>query len=172
MPAERGITHVHGAAFQFSRIAGLAAQNVNDPLGVARDGKRDCIVLVVGAHGQRRHDNDLVRENGAGLVGLGSTHDDPVRAALYHAEEHIGVRLLAGAQATVSFHVGHRTVAHQIVLLDVAKIVHEATVVPGGKSLVHLKGRALQRVEGVPSDAALEAGTGFLAQDAQRLDLV
>jgi len=60
--------------------------------------------------------------------------------------------------------------------LDVAHIVQKATVVLGtlgiSKSLVHLKGRALERVECVPSDAALEAGTRFLAQDAQRFDLV
>ena len=111
-------------------------------------------------------------EDGARLVRLGTTHHNAVRTPLYHVQIEIGVGLLAGAQASIPFYVGHGAVADEVVVLHVTQVVQEARVVVCAQRLIHLVGRAVKGVQRVPTHTTLEACARLLSQTPQGFDFV
>ena len=104
------VAHVHLAGFQLAGVAGLTAIDVKDAGVIGGDGEGHGIVPVFRAHGLRGHDEDLMGVKGAGLVHLGAAHHDAVLAAFHHAQEHVGILLGVGREATVALGVGHGAV--------------------------------------------------------------
>ena len=96
----------------------------------------------------------------------------PSGAALHHMDVHVRVRLLAGGLGPVALGVGHGAVHRQVVVLDEGQELLEVLVIVGAVLLVDLIGGGEHGVEGVHAHAALEAGSGLLAQQALHLHLV
>ncbi len=126
----------------------------------------DRVVAVALRQAHGRHDDDPVRVDAAGLVGLGAADHDPVVAPLDDAEVEVGVGLLGRALAAVALGVGHRAADDEVQLLHAADERAAALVIGRAVLLVDLVGHRIQRVDGVHADAALEAGAGELAEAA------
>ena len=171
-PAELRVAHVHLAALPLPGVAALPADDHEDALRVDGHGEGHGVVLVVGAHGDGGHDDDLVAVQRAGLVGLGPPHHDAVRPPLHHTEEQVRVALLVGGLGPVPLGIGHGAVHRQVVLLTVDHEFLEVLVVAGAALLVGLVGGGEHGVERVHAHAALEAGGGLLAQQALHLHLL
>ena len=169
--AELAVAHVHLAALQLPGVAGLAADDHGDAWGVHGYGEGDGVVLILRLHGLGGHDDDLVRVEHAGLVGLGPPDHDAVRPPLHHVEEQVRVGLLMGGLGPVPFGIGHGSVHCQVVLLHVDHKLLEVLMVVGAVLLVHLVGGGELGVEGVHAYAPLEAGSGLLTQQALHLYL-
>ena len=170
--AELAVAHVQLAALPLAGVAALPPDNHEQPLGVQRHCEGDGVVLIVGAHGLGRHDDDLVAVDDAGLVGLGAAHHHAVLPALHHPQEQVGVGLGVGGLGAVALGVGHGPVHRQVVLLAVEHKLFEVLVVAGAVLLVDLIGGGVFGVERVHPHAALEAGRGLLAQQALHFHLV
>ena len=81
VPSEHRIAEVNvGAFFHLARVARLTSVDHRDSFGIALDGKRYGIVGVGFFHGDRRHNQVLMRVYGSRLVGLGTCHHDAVRS--------------------------------------------------------------------------------------------
>ena len=172
LAAEAPVAHVQLVVLEFAGVAALAPVDVADAGRVGRRAEADGVVLIAGSHGDGRHDQDLVRVTGAGLVGLGAADNDTVVAALDDVEVHVRVRLLARCQAAVSLDVRHGAVGDDVVLLQELHVRAEAGVVVSALGLVDVVGGGVEGVDGVHADAALEAGAGLLAQKALHLHLL
>ena len=166
------VAHVHLAGFQLAGVAGLTAIDVKDAGVIGGDGEGHGIVPVFRAHGLRGHDEDLMGVEGAGLVHLGAAHHDAVLAAFHHAQEHVGILLGVGREATVALGVGHGTVHSPVLFLPFFDEFHETPVVFGAVAGIDLVGSAEHGVEGVHAHAALEAGTGHAPAKPLHLHLV
>ena len=172
LTAEAGVADVEVVVLELARVAALATVDVRDAGRVGRAGEADREVLVAFAHGHRRHDDDLVRVAGAGLVSLGAAHDDAVVTLLDDVHVHVGVRLLMRRQAAVALGVGHGPVRHEILVLQVLYVLLEALVVVGAPGLIGLVGDRVEGVDRVHPDTALEARACLLAEQALHLDLL
>ena len=170
--AELGVAHVHLGVFQLAGIAALTAHDQEQAGSVQRDGEGNGIVLVLGAHGDGGHHDDLVRVQDAGLVRLGAADHDAVGTALHHPQEQVGVILRVRGLAAVALGVGHGAVHGQVVVLHHGQELLEILMVVGAVLLVDLIGGGEHGVEGVHTHAALEAGGGHLAAQALHLHLV
>ena len=173
LAAELGVAHIDGGVLlQFTGVAGLTAVDHVHALGVGGAGEGDSPVLVSLTHGDGGHEDVPVGVDGAGLVALGAADHDAIGAALHDMDVHVGVRLLAGRLGAVALGVGHGAVHGQVVVLDVGQELLEVLVVVGAVLLVDLEGGGEHGVEGVHAHAALEAGSGLLAQQALHFHLV
>ena len=173
LAAELGVAHVDGGVLlQLPGIAGLTAVDHVHALGVGGAGEGNCPVLVRLTHGDGGHEDVPVGVDGAGLVALGTADHDAVRAALHHVDVHVRVSLLAGGLGPVALGIGHGAVHGQVVVLDEGQELLEVLVVVGAVLLVDLIGGGEHGVEGVHAHAALEAGSGLLAQQTLHLHLV
>ena len=165
-----GIALIDRAA-HFSVIVGLAAKNVNYAGGVHRQCAAHRIGFFVFLHPHGGHNQHFVGVHHAGHMGFGTANDDAVLPLLYHVDEHIRILLLAGSQAAVALHIGHRSGDHQVVLLDIFQKLLETFMVVGPHRLVDLISNGIGGVHGIKANAALIAGTGFLRDHPQHLHL-
>ena len=173
LAAELGVAHIDGGVLlHLPGVAGLTAINHVHTLGVGGAGEGDGPVLVSLTHGDGGHEDVPVRVDGAGLVALGAADHDAVLAALDDMDIHVGVGLLAGSLGAVALGVGHGAVHGQVVVLNEGQELLEVLVIVGAVLLVDLIGGGEHGVEGIHAHAALEAGSGLLAQQALHLDLV
>jgi len=172
LSAEAGVAHVEVVPLELARVAALSSVDVADPLRVGGRAERDGVVFVARAHGDGRHDEDLVRVAGSSLVRLGAAHDDAVVAPFDDVDVHVRVFLLRRRLAAIALRIGHRAVDDEVVVLDVLDVLREALVVVGAFGLVAVVGHRPHRVQGVHPYAALEARAGLLAQQALHLDLL
>ena len=85
---------VHGAG-----VAGLAAVDVGDAGRVDRQGADDGVVLVRRPEAHRRHHDQPVRIDAAGLVRLGAADVEALVVAARDVHEEIRVGLLVGRLA-------------------------------------------------------------------------
>jgi hypothetical protein len=154
---EASVALVQRQVVDGTEVGSLAADHEGDARRVRRDGERDGVVFFSGSEGQGRHDDDFVRAEGPGLVGLGPADDDVVGGPPDDVDEKIGVLLPAGARAAVTFDVGHGPLADKVALLDMGQEAEEPRVVGGAQSGVDLVGGDKEGVQGVPADAPLEA---------------
>ena len=109
----------------------MTPHNVNDPIGITGERKRNGILLIFFSHGQGGHDDNLMGIDSTGLMGLGTPDHNPVLFLFHNAEKMIGIRLLVGGKAPVAFGIGHGPVTGQVVFLDVFKIFQEPLEVTG-----------------------------------------
>ena len=173
LAAELGIAHVDGGVLlQLPGVAGLTAVDHVHALGVGGAGKAHSPVLVGLTHGDGGHEDVPVGVDGAGLVALGAAHHNAVRAPLHHMHVHVGISLLAGGLGPVALGVRHGAVHGQVVVLHIGQELLEVLVIVGAVLLVDLVSGGEHGVEGVHAHAALEAGSGLLAQQALHLHLV
>ena len=166
MAAELLVADVDVAAFEFAGITGLAAVDVEDAFGVGRGHKRHGIVHILFRHADGRHDQDPVGIERAGLMTFCAADHDAVRSFLDHMHEQVRVGLLVGSQTPVALGIGHGTVHCPVFLLHPAQKLVEALMIGCAQFLVHFEGHAVHGVDRVHPDAALEAGAGFLAEQA------
>ena len=171
LSAELGVAHVDAALLHLAGVAGLAAVDHVQALGVGGAGEGHGVVPVGLAHGDGGHEDMPVGVDGAGLVAFRAADHDTVVPALHHMDVHIRVGLLVGCLGAVALGVGHGAVHRQVVVLDVDEEVLEVLVVVGAVLLVDLVGGGVDGVEGVHAHAALEAAGGLLAQQALHLHL-
>ena len=171
LPAELAVAYVDAALLQLTGIAGLTAIDHVQALGVRGAGEGHGIVLVRLAHGDGGHEDMPVGVDGAGLVAFRTADHNAAGAALHHMDVHIRVGLVMGGLGAVALGVGHGTVHRQVVVLNIHQELLEVLMVMGAVLLVDLIGGRENGVEGVHAHAALEAGGGFLAQQALHLHL-
>ncbi|MPM24389.1 hypothetical protein SDC9_70871 [bioreactor metagenome] len=172
LTAELCVANIDGAALQLAGVAALAAVDHVHALGIRRAGKGNCPVLVSLTHGDGRHENVPVGVDGAGLVALGPADHNAVRAALHHMHIHIRVSLLMRRFGAVTLRIGHRAVHRQVVILHHFQELLEVLVIVRAVCLIDLIGRGEHRIEAVHAHAALETGSGLLAQQTLHLHLV
>ena len=133
---------------------------------VDRDPGAHRVVAIFGAEAHRRHHQEPVRVDAAGLVQLGAADHDAVGVALDDAHEQVRIVLLVRRLAAVALGVGHRAADHEVLALHVLDEVDEALVVLGVFRLIDVVGDREQRVDRVHADAALKARAGALAEPA------
>ncbi len=83
----------------------------------------------------------------------------------------IRVDLFRRAFGTVPFGIGHGPDHHIIFLLDHDQPFFKSLQVIGFVLLIDLKGHGIDGIDPVQAHTALKAGSGFLSQNAQQLDL-
>ncbi len=154
--AERGVADIPGPHGHELGIGAGRVVDVNDPLGVAGDGKCHGVGLVVGTQGRGRHHEALVGQRGAGLLELGAVDDDPVGISFNDPQVEIRIGLAVGRQGTVALGVGDVPHDHQVLLLG---LLHEGpeTVVVLRLSTgfaVHVPGDGPKGVDHRARDAA------------------
>ena len=173
LAAELGVAHVdRGVLLHLPGVAGLTAVDHVHTLGVGGAGKADSPILIGLTHGDGGHEDVPVGVDGAGLVALCAADHDAVGTALHNMDVHIGISLLAGGLGTVALGVGHSTVHGEVIVLNVGQELLEVLVIVGAVLLVDLIGGGEDGVKGVHAHAALEAGSGLLAQQTLHLHLV
>ena len=170
--AEVVVAHIDRASLELARVARLPAADEKQAGRIGGDGAADGIILFVFPESHGGHDDDFMGVEHAGLVGFGAPNDDPVLPALHDMKEHVRVLLLRGAEAAVSFDIGHGAVDHQVLLLNPQEKFLEPLVIGGLIFLVDFEGGAVKGVHGVHAHAALEAGGRLLPQEALHLHLV
>ena len=170
--AELGIAHVHLTALPLPGVTTLAADNHVNALAVYGHSEGHRVVLVVRAHGDGGHHDDLVAVQNSGLMHLGAPYHDAVLPALYHPQEQIRVLLGVGCLGPIALGVGHGPVHRQVLPLYVQHEFFEVFVIVGTVLLVHLVGGGIHRVKRVHTHTPLEAGGRLLAQPALHLHLV
>ena len=173
LAAELGVTNVdRGTLFHLTGVAGLTAVDHVHTLGVGGASEGNSPILVSLAHGDGGPEDVPVRVDGTGLVALGAADHDTILTALHDMDIHVGISLLAGGLGTVALGVGHGAVDGQVVVLNEGQELLEVLMIVGAILLVNLVGGREDSVEGVHTDAALEAGSGLLAQQTLHLHLV
>ena len=173
LTAELGVADINrGALLGLAGVAGLAAVDHVHTLGVGGAGKADRPILIRLTHGNGGHEDVPVGVDGAGLVALGAADHNAVGAALHHMNEHIGVGLIVGGLGAVTLGVGHGAVHGEVIVLHVGQELLEVFVIVGAVLLIHLERGGEHGVEAVHAHAALEAGSGLLAQQALHFHLV
>ena len=173
LTAELGVADINrGALLGLAGVAGLTAVDHVHTLGVGGAGKADSPILIGLTHGDGGHEDVPVGVDGAGLVALGAADHNAVGAALHHMNEHIGVGLIVGGLGAVTLGVGHGAVHGEVIVLHVGQELLEVLVIVGAVLLVDLIGGGEDGVKGVHAHAALEAGSGLLAQQALHFHLV
>ena len=170
--AELRVAHVHLGVLQLAGIAALTAHDQEQAGRVQRNGEGCGVILVLGAHGDGGHHDDLMGVQNAGLVRLRAADHDAVGTALHHAQEQIRILLGMRRLAAVALRVGHGSVDGQVVLLTVHHELLEILMIVGAVLFIYLVGGGEHGVEGVHADAALEAGGGHLAAQPLHLHLV
>ena len=172
LSAEFGVAHVDAALLHLAGIAGLAAVDHVQPLGVGGAGEGHGVIPVRLAHGDGGHEDVPVAVDGAGLVAFRAADHNAVVAAFHHVDVHIRVGLLMGCLGAVALGVGHGAVHGQIVVLHVDEEFLEVLVIACAALLVDLIGGGVHGVEGVHAHAALEAGGGLLPQQTLHFHLL
>jgi len=172
MAAKPGVADVNGAAFQFPRVAGLAAVNVEDALFIRRADEGYGIVRVVFGHGDGGHDQNPVGVDGAGLMGFGAPHDDALVVLLDDMDIQIRVGLLMRRKSPVSLDVGHGAVHGKVFFLNHFQKFDESLMIFRAELLIHLIGGAVHGVHGIHADAPLKAGGGLLPQKPLHFDFL
>ena len=152
-------------------IAGLTAEDQGDAVGIGRACEGNGVVLVTLAHGDSRHNQNIMAVQVAGLVCLRAGNVNAVRGALDNVQEQIRIRLLGRRQTAVALNVGHSAVNAPIVVLHIGPELDEILVVLGAARLVGFKGGGVNRVRGIHADTTLEARCGLLAEQALHLYL-
>ena len=110
---------------------------------------------------------------GAGLVSLGAPHDDAVLALLHDAAEHIRIGLFAtGARLRSPLTSVMAPSTVQSLLLHLQQEFPKRSWYSVPSFLSISKVTLSTRVDGVHADAALEAGSRLLAQQALHLHLL
>lgn len=148
-----GVAVVHLMTAQASHVGGGSFGNVNCARGVARDGKADGVLLVLGPEGRIGENDDLVRNGDAGYTGLGPPDDDAVGSLFHHPEIEIGIGLLVGCEAPVAPDVHHGSRDGQIILLDIPDEVPNTAMVAAPKFLIDVVGAGVKRVQRARADA-------------------
>ena len=171
LPAEFAVAHIDAAVLHLARVAGLAAVDHVQTLGIGGAGKRHGIVPVLLAHGDGGHEDVPVGVDGPRLVALRAADDDAIVAAFHDMHEHVGVGLRVGSLGAVALGVGHRAVHCQVVVLHIDEEPLEVLVVVRAALLVNFVGAGKDGVEGVHAHAALEAGGGLLPQQTLHFHL-
>ena len=157
---------------ELAGVAGLTAVDQGDALRIGRYCEGDRVVLVALAHGDGRHDQNLVRVYEAGLMSLSAGDVNAVRSALNNVQEQIRISLLGRSQRAVALDVGHSAVNSKVLVLYAGEELEEVLVVLGAASLVDLVGGGEYSVHSVHAYAALEACCGLLAEQTLHLDLL
>ena len=160
------------AVFQLAGIAGLSAVDHEEAVRIGGAGEAQGEILVFGLHGDGWHKDVPVGVDGAGLVGLGASYDDAVFPDFLDVHVDVGIGLLAGALGAVTLGVGHGTVHGEVVVLNHDEELLKAFVIVRTVLFVDLERRGIDGVERVHTHAALEAGSGLLAQHSLHLDLL
>ena len=127
-------------------VTGLTSQNQGNAFRVGRACEGNCVVLVTLAHGDSRHNQNIMAVQVAGLVCLRAGNVNAVLGALDNVQEQIRIRLLGRRQTAVALNVGHSAVNAPIVVLHIGPELDEILVVLGAASLVGLKGGGVNRV--------------------------
>ena len=157
--------------FGAAGVAGLPAVDVGDALGVHGDRTDDGVVLVGGLQPHRRHHDQPVRIQAAGLVRLGATDIDAFGSTTHDMKEEVRIGLLRRRSAAIALHVGHRTANDHVCALHARQELLEPRVVVGPALLVQIVCHRVQRVERIHADAALEARARQLPKTALHLVL-
>ena len=90
------------------------------PLESVGTAKEISVILVALAHGDGRHNQNLVAVYETGLMCLSAGNIYAVRRALYNVQEQIRISLLGRSEAAVALNVGHCAVYCQIFILNAA----------------------------------------------------
>lgn len=161
-----------GAVFHLAGIAGLTAIDHVEAFGVGRAGKADGPILIGFLHGDGGHEDVPMGIDGTCLVNLGAADDNAVRTAFHDMDEDVRVFLFMRRLGAVPFRIRHGAVYGQVIILDVDEELLEVFVVMGAVFFVDFIGRGVYGVEGVHTDAALEAAGCFLTEKSLHLDFL
>ena len=85
--AKLSVAHVQLGTLQLPGVAALPTYDHVDTFCVHWYGKGHGVVLVLGAHGDGGHDNDLMGVEDTGLVQLGSPNHYAISSALHNVKE-------------------------------------------------------------------------------------
>lgn len=110
--------------------------------------------------------------DGTCLVNLGAADDNAVRTAFHDMDEDVRVFLFMRRLGAVPFRIRHGAVYGQVIILDVDEELLEVFMVMGAIFFVDFIGRGVYGVEGVHTDAALEAAGCFLTEKSLHLDFL
>ncbi len=166
LPGELLVAGVGGVGFESAGVAGLATVDVGEAGVIDGDGGDDGVVAVSFAEAHGGHDQEPVGVEAAGLVHLGSADHNTVGMAFDDVDEEVGISLVGRGFGAVTFGVGHGSAQGEVFLLHVAQEGLEALVVLGAVGRVDGVGDGEEGVDGVHANAALEAGSGELAEFA------
>ena len=89
-------------------------------------------------------------------MSLCSTNNDSVGTFFNHSQVKIRIRLLARAETTVAFRVGHGTVDGQVFFLHHQKKLFESFVISCAQLAVHFKSYAIYCIYGVHTNTSLK----------------
>jgi len=172
VPSEEEIALVERPFLTLPGVAGLPSDDVEDPFRIARKCERDRIFPVILPHGQGRHDQDLMRIDSAGLVGLGAPHHNPVLSPLHNVKEGIRVGLLVRGKRPVSLCICHGPVHGEVVFLHVREILQETLVVLGSPFRIDVVADYGNRIQRIHAHASLKAAPGFAAEQSSHFALL
>mmetsp|Transcript_15520 Transcript_15520/g.32802 ORF Transcript_15520/g.32802 Transcript_15520/m.32802 type:complete len:560 (+) Transcript_15520:206-1885(+) len=163
-----GVVLLHG-----TEIATLPAVDVREPRRVGGDGAGDGIVLLGLIEPAPWHDEHEVRVQRPGLVHLrAAQRHAAVGPPLAHVNEEVRILLLARVKVAIALRVRHGTADHAVHGLGRRHELLEAIVVGGTVLLVDVISCSPHRVQGVHTDATLEATAGAPAKLALHLRLL
>ncbi len=164
LAAKLCVALVDVAAFHRTRVAGLAAVDVGDALGVDGNGTDDRIVFIIFGQPHRRHHYQPVRIQTAGLMCFCTRNINAFGRAFNDVHEHVRVRLLVRCKAAVAFDIGHRSADHKVEPLHLGDEFFQVLVIDGVVLFVDLECYRIKRVECVHPNASLKTRSGQLAE--------
>ena len=153
-------------------VAGLTAQNQRDAFCIGRARKGNGIVLIAFAHGNGRHNQNIMAVQVTGLMCLCTGDIYTVRRALYHVQEQIRICLLRRRQTAVALNVGHCAVNRQVLILNHRPELLEVLVVLGAACFIGFIGGGVHSICCVHADTALETSCGLLTKQTLHLYLL
>ena len=99
-------------------------------------------------------------------MSLGTPHNDAVRPSFHNAEEEVGILLGVRSQGAVTLWIRHGSVYGEIIFLCVEKKFLEIFKIIRAILFINFISGAVNCIEGIHSDTALEAGCRFLSAEA------
>ncbi len=163
--AKPAVAHINIGALQLSRIAGLTAHDHKNAFCIGGTCERNRIIPVFRSHGLGRHDNHLMGIDKACLMSLCAADHDTVGTSLHYMEEQIRILLRMRGQGAVTFRVCHGAVHSQILLLCILEELFKVFEIMGAIFFINFIRGAVNGVESVHSDTALEAGRCLLTAE-------
>ena len=164
LAAKARVPGVDVRVFERAPIAALAAIDVGDARVIDRDRGAHRVVAIGFYEPHRRHHQQPVRVDAAGLMQLCAAHHHAVGASLDDSQEHVFLLLLVRGLAAIALGIRHRAADHEVLSLHVLHEFVEALVIVAARRAIDIEGHRIQGVDRVHPDAALEAGAGALPE--------